>query len=102
MAARFGLNNDNIREVHFKKAEACINVSIAANTGSGRIQLGNGVRLFADRNAEKELIELYKRAQEKSKEQEFNDWLKEQLIVDFRLANSDGGAHLTAAPDFLA
>jgi hypothetical protein len=102
MAARFGFENDNVREGNFKKADAFINVSIAANTESGRIKLGNGVRLFADRNAEKELIGLYKRAQQKGKEQEFNDWLKEQLIVDFRLATSDGGAHLTIAPDFLA
>jgi hypothetical protein len=101
MAARFGFNNDNIREVNFKKADAFINFSIATNTESGRVKLGNGVRLFADRNAEKELIGLYKRAQQKSKEQEFNEWLKEQLIVDFRLATSDGGAPLTATPDFL-
>ena len=92
-------NSGNVRQ--FKQADAFINLSIAANTDSGRTKLGNGVRLSLERNSEKEIIELYKQSVAAGKEHEFNEWLKSQLIVDVKL-NGTGGAELAVEkPSFL-
>ena len=85
-----------------RSADAFINLSIPAQTESGKTKLGNGVRLYLSRNTERELIEYFAQAKEAGKEAEFNTWLKEKLIIDMKLNNATGGAGLAVdGPDFL-
>jgi hypothetical protein len=94
--------SDNVATGNFRKADAFINLSIAAQTESGKAKIGNGVRLMADKNSEGALIDLYNQAAEQGKISEFNEWLKSQLIVDFQLGNTGGAKLAVETPDFLS
>lgn len=97
----FGADNSNVSNGKFKAADAFLNISVPAQTESGRVKLGKGIALHLDNVIDQELIEMRNKADKAGKLPEFYEWLKSQLILEIRSAEKTGGPGLSNKPDFL-
>lgn len=86
-------------------ATGFVNLSFPSATESGKTKLGKGVAMSPDKAVEKYIGDMYEQfiAAGQTADQ-FNAWLKDNLIVEYRPWNKNGASVNVAGvtvPDFL-
>jgi len=89
---------ENVAKGNFTPADAFINLSFPSGTESGKTALGNkgrGIPLTVDKTVEKQIVDMHDRFIAAGQTTaDFNVWLGENLIPEYRPNRKGGGASI--------